>query len=77
MTCTIRTVSDDLLNLNPPRGCNTDGPSSEKRVFSCKSKERLGTWNVKSLYQSKLKGVKLEMARVRLDQLGVSELRWK
>ena len=36
----------------------------------------IGTWNVRSMNQGKLKVVKQEMARVNGDILGISELRW-
>ena len=36
----------------------------------------IGTWNVRSTNQGKLKVVKQEMARVNIDILGISELRW-
>ena len=36
----------------------------------------IGTWNVKSMNQGKLEVVKEEMARVNVDILGISELRW-
>ena len=36
----------------------------------------LGTWNVRSMNQSKLEVVKQEMARVNVDILGISELKW-
>ena len=36
----------------------------------------LGTWNVRSMNQGKLEVVKQEMARVNVNILGISELRW-
>ena len=36
----------------------------------------IGTWNVRSMNQSKSVIVKQEMARVNIDILGVSELKW-
>ena len=36
----------------------------------------LGTWNVRFMNQGKLEGVKQEMARVNVDILGISELKW-
>ena len=36
----------------------------------------IGTWNVRYLNQGKLEAVKLEMARVNTDILGISELKW-
>ena len=36
----------------------------------------MGTWNVRSTNQGKLDVVKQEMARVNIDILGISELKW-
>ena len=36
----------------------------------------IGTWNVRSINQGKLEVVKQEMARVNVDILGISELKW-
>ena len=36
----------------------------------------IGTWNVRSMNQGKLEVVKREMARVNIDILGISELKW-
>ena len=36
----------------------------------------IGTWNVRSMSQGKLEVVKQEMARVNVDILGISELKW-
>ena len=36
----------------------------------------IGTWNVRAVNQGKLKVVKQEMARVNVDILGISELKW-
>ena len=36
----------------------------------------MGTWNVRSMNQGKLEVVKHEMARVNVDILGISELKW-
>ena len=50
------------------------GDGSEVR--SCKERYCIETWNVKSMNQSKLEVVKQEMARVNIDILGISKLRW-
>ena len=34
------------------------------------------TWNVRSIHQGKLDMVKQEMARVNIDILGISKLKW-
>ena len=43
-----------------------------------KNKEQycIGTWNVRSMNEGKLEVVKQEMARVNVDILGISELKW-
>jgi len=39
--------------------------------------KRIGTWNVKTLLQTgKLENLKVEMKRLKIDILGVSEMRW-
>ena len=46
------------------------------RVPCCKEQYCIGTWNVRSMNQGKLGVVKQEMARVNIDILGISELKW-
>ena len=53
-----------------------DVTSDGSNVRCCKEQYCLGTWNVSSMNQSKLEVVKQEMARVNIDILGISELRW-
>ena len=36
----------------------------------------IGTWNARSMNQGKFEVVKQEMARVNVDILGISELKW-
>ena len=46
------------------------------KVQYCKEQYCIGTWNVMSMNQGKLEVVKHEMARVNIDILGISELKW-
>ena len=48
------------------------------RTKACCGKEQycIGTWNVRSMNQGKLEMVKWEMARVNMDILSMSELKW-
>ena len=47
------------------------------KVRCCKEQYCIGTWNVKSMNQGNIKEVvKQEMARVNIDILGISKLRW-
>ena len=42
----------------------------------CKEQYRIGTWDVRSRNQGILEVVKQEMARVNVDSLGISKLKW-
>ena len=46
------------------------------KVQCCEEQYCIGTWNVKSMNQSKLEVVKQEKARVNIDILGISKLKW-
>ena len=46
------------------------------KVQLCKEQYCIGTWNFRSVNQGKLEVVKQEMARVNVDILGISELKW-
>ena len=51
--------------------------TSEGRKVQCYMERYcIGTWNMRSMNQSKLEVVKQEMARVNIDILGISELKW-
>ena len=47
----------------------------ESKAWCCKEQYCIGTWNVRSMNQGKLKVVKEEMARVNIDILGISQLK--
>ena len=53
-----------------------DVTGDRSRVWCCKEKYYIGTWNVRSMNQGKLEVVKQEMARVNVDILGISKLKW-
>ena len=46
------------------------------KVQCCKEQYCIGTWNVRSMNQVKLEVVKQEIARVNIDILGISKLKW-
>ena len=46
------------------------------KVRCCKEQYWIGTWNVRSMNLGKLEVVKQEMARVNVDILGISKLKW-
>ena len=50
--------------------------AGESKIQCCKDQYCIGTWNVRSMNQGELEVVKQEMARVNIDILGISELKW-
>ena len=50
--------------------------SDGSKVQFCKEQCCIGSWNVRSMNQHKLEVVKQEMAKVNIDILGISELKW-
>ena len=52
------------------------GTGDKSKIRGCKEQYCIGTWNVRSTNQGKLEVVKQEMARVNVNILGISKLRW-
>ena len=46
------------------------------KIRCCKEQYSIEIWNVRSMNQGKLEVVKQEMARVNVNILGISELKW-
>ena len=46
------------------------------KVQCYKEQYCIGTWNIRSMNQSELEVVKQEMARMNINILGISELKW-
>ena len=53
-----------------------DVTGDRSKVQYCKEQYCIRTWNVRSMNQGKLEVVKQEMARVNIDILGISKLKW-
>ena len=53
-----------------------DVTGDTSKVWCCKEQYCIGTWNVRSTNQRKLEVVKQDMARVNVDILGISKLKW-
>ena len=53
-----------------------DGNGLRSKVWCCKEPYCIGTWNVRSTTQGTLEVVKQEMARVKVEILGISKLKW-
>ena len=55
-------------------GVDVTGDGS--KIQCCKEQYCIGTWNVRSMNQSKLEEIKQEIARVNINILGINELKW-
>ena len=53
-----------------------DVTGDRSKVRCCKEQYCIGTWNVRAMNQGKLEVFKQEMARVNIDILGISKLKW-
>ena len=53
-----------------------DGTGDRHKIQCCKEQYCIGTWNARSMNQGKSEVVKQEMARVNIDILGISKLKW-
>ena len=53
-----------------------DVTGDRSKVQCCKEQYCIATWNVRSMNRGKLEVVKQEIARVKVDILGISELKW-
>ena len=53
-----------------------DMTGDRSKAQSCNKQYCIGTWNVRFMNQGKLEAVKQEMARVNIDILGNSKLKW-
>ena len=53
-----------------------DVTGDRSKVPCCKEQYCVRTWNVRSMNKGKLEVVKQEMARLNVDILGISELKW-
>ena len=53
-----------------------DVTGDRSKVQCCKEQYCIGTWNIRFKNQGKLEVVKQEMARVNVDILGISKLKW-
>ena len=53
-----------------------DVSCGKRKLWSCKEQYFIGTWNVRSMNQGKLKVMKQEMTKVNTDMLGISDIKW-
>ena len=68
------TIKNEKTELKWKQHPVVDVIDDGSKVWCCKEQYCIGTWNVRSMDQSKLEVVKQEMASVNTDILGISEL---
>ena len=68
--------SNEEMEPNKKQHPVVDVTGNGSKVQCHKYQYCIGTWNVRFMNQGKLEVVKEEMARVNLDILGISELKW-
>ena len=73
---TSNAVTNDAIEPNPKGSSNAEQYRHERNDQSFLKTRKIGTWNVRSMNQGKLDIVKLEMNRMEIDILGISELKW-
>ena len=72
-------ITPERMNRWIQRKNNTQlwiGLVTEVKLDLLKKTKCIGTWSVRSMNQGKLELLKQEMARVNVDILGISKLRW-
>ena len=72
----INSRKNDKMEPKQKRHPVVDVAGDESKVRCCKKQYCIGTWNVRSMNQGKLEVIKQEMARVKVNILGIIELKW-
>ena len=67
---------NELMEPKKKQHTVLDVTGDRSKVQCCTEQFCTGTWNIRSMNQGKLEVVKQEMARVNIDILGISELKW-
>ena len=74
--CRKNEVKDPQQKKKKKKHPVVDVSGDRSKVQCCKEQYCIGTWNVRSMNQGKLQLVKQEIARVNVNILRISELRW-
>ena len=69
-------IGGELMELKQKQHPAVDVTGDGSKVRCCKEQYCIGTWNVRSMNQSKLEVVKQKRERVNINFLGISELKW-
>ena len=69
-------VKNEEMEPKQKQHPDVDMTGDGSKVRCCEEQYCIGTWNVRSMNQGKLEVVKQEMARMNINILGISELKW-
>ena len=69
-------TTPERMESNLKQHSVVDVTGNGSKVRFCKEQYCIGTWNVISMDQGKLKVIKQEMAGVNIDILGINQLKW-
>ena len=67
---------NEVAGLKQKRNWGVDVSGGKSEVWCCKEQYCIGIWKDRNMNQDKLDVVKQEMARVNINILGISELKW-
>ena len=73
---TLSNVNNDAIESRLEESSIDEQNRYKRKDQSFLKTRKIGTWNIKSMNQGKLKVVKSGMNRIKIDILGVSELKW-
>lgn len=77
MNMTFSQVKDSGGKIVPRSDLRVGTTREERMVKKSRQDRKIATWNVRTLLQcGKLDNLKIEMARMSIDILGISEVRW-
>ena len=74
--CRNNSTKNEETEPNQKQHPVVDMTGDRSNVHCCKDQYCIGTWNVRANNQGKLEVVKQKMARVNVDILGISKLKW-
>ena len=75
--CGINSRKNEEMEPKQKQCLVVDVTGDGSKIRCCKEQYYIGTWNLRSMNQGKLEVVKQGMARVNIDILGISELKWR
>ena len=75
-TAAISSRKNEVAGSKQKQFSLVDVSGDESKTWCCKEQHCIGTWNFRPMNQCKLNVVKQEMARVNINILGISELKW-